>query len=197
MNVPLPLPMRIVTVLATSVGHGEVHPPVTGEVAGDDRIGAPGTGIGGRLSNVPLPLPRKMATSLRPGSATARSVRPSPLKSAATIAVARSRRQGDGQRLLERAVAVAWQDRDGVGARLMTARPRLPLPVKSPVATAAVSVPTGLAVVSWKVPSPLPSNTEISLGAVVSRRQVEPAVAVEIARDDIYRGRSPAKSAAA
>ena len=46
---------------------------------------------------------------------------------------------------------------------LRTARPRLPLPVKSPVATAAVRMPTGLAVDSSKVPSPLPRSTEMSL----------------------------------
>ena len=72
---------------------------------------------------------------------------------------------------------------------LTTARPRLPLPVKSPAATADGEFPTTFATGSWKVPSPLPRQDGDVAGADVSRGQVEAAVSVEIARDQCDRAR--------
>ena len=142
-NVPSPLPRRMVTgARCTRSATARSMLPVAGEVARDDaHTGRPATGIGGRLWNVPSPLPRRMETSSRLGSATARSVRPSPLKSAATIDVAPL----PGGKAT---VKGCWNVPSPLPGRMVTlsepwlttARPRLPLPVKSPVATAAVSI---------------------------------------------------------
>ena len=67
--------------------------------------------------------------------------------------------------------------------KLATARSSRPSPLKSPATTTSGYVPsTAQAADGWNVPSPLPSSTETGVGAVVRRGQVEPAVAVEIAR---------------
>ena len=72
---------------------------------------------------------------------------------------------------------------------LTTARPRLPLPVKSPVATAAVVVADRVGGRYLEGAVALAQEHGDVGGAEVSRGQVEAAVAVEIARDEIDRGR--------
>ena len=103
------------------IRHGQVNPAVSREVARRDRARA--AGHGDRREGLEGPVTvvqenRDRAESSPAGSTssdvsvTAKSVRPSPLKSAATIDVGVApRRQWDGHGLLERAVAIARQDR--------------------------------------------------------------------------------------
>ena len=119
-------------------------------------------------------------------------MRPSSLKSAATIAVgAATRRQGDGQGLLERAVAVARQDGHAVGALVDDGH--------AEVAVAGeVAGRDGGRVIADHVGGRFLERA-VALaqehgdvgGAGVSRGQVEAAVAVEIARHDNGRPAAP------
>ena len=103
-------------------------------------------------------------TSLESALATARSGRPSPLKSPATRAIEQRPRRVP-HLVPEGAVAVAQQHRHVAGdwSWRRPGRSR-PSPLKSPatsgdgLATRRVTAPG-----SWKVPSPLPSNTDTSL----------------------------------
>ena len=121
---------------------------------------------------------------------TARSVRPSLLKSAATMDVAPL----PGGKAT---VKGCWNVPSPLPGRMVTlsepwlttATPRLPLPVKSPVATAAAALPTTLPGGSSKRAVALAQEDRDVGGADVSRGQVEAAVAVEIARDEVDRGR--------
>ena len=146
------------------INHGQVDLAVAGEVARDDRIrAAPGGSAIVELWNVPSPLPRRMETSSRLESVTARSVRPSLLKSAATMDVAPL----PGGKAT---VKGCWNVPSPLPGRMVTlsepwlttATPRLPLLVKSPVARAAALLPTTLPGGFSNVPSPLPRSTEMS-----------------------------------
>ena len=128
----------------------------------------------------------------RPESATARSVRPSSLKSAATIDVA-------PLPCGKATVKGCWNVPSPLPGRMVTlsepslttARPRLPLPVKSPVATADVPLPTTVGDRFLEGAVAFAQEHGDVAGADVPRGQVEAAVAVEIARDDRLRRLTP------
>ena len=121
---------------------------------------------------------------------TARSVRPSLLKSAATMDVAPL----PGGKAT---VKGCWNVPSPLPGRMVTlsepwlttATPRLPLPVKSPVATAAVVVADRVGGRFLERAVALAQEHGDVGGADVSRGQVKAAVAVEIARHEIDRGR--------
>ena len=192
-NVPSPLPRRMVTELVNAIDDGQVDASVAREVARGDRDTGrrqPGSGSSGMSRRR---CPGGWMTSSRLGSATARSVRPSSLKSAATIdRRAAAGRQRDGQGLLERAVAIAGQDGHAVRAVVEDGH------AEAAVAGEVAGRDGGRAVADRVGGRSLERAVALAQehgdvgGADVSGGEVEAAVAVEIARHESRSGPYPA-----
>ncbi len=156
--------------------------------------GPPGTGIGGRAVERAVAVAQEDGDLVEvDGSATARSVRPSPLKSAATI--------DDAPLPAGKAtVKGCWNVPSPLPGRMVTlsepwlttARPRLPLPVKSPVATATAVVADRVGGRFLEGAVAFAQEHGDVVGVDVSRGQVEAAVAVEIAGHESDRRPCPA-----
>ena len=118
--------------------------------------------------------------------ATARSVRPSPLKSPATRA---SGEVPAAYRTWSWKVPSPLPSNTDTSLepQLATARSVRPSPLKSPATRASGEVPAAYRTWSWKVPSPLPSNTDTSFRSPITGvgdGQVGAAVAVEVPRHE-------------
>ena len=107
--------------------------------------------------------------------ATARSVRPSPLKSPATRALGTI---PAAYRTWSWKVPSPLPSNTDTSSEppLATARSGRPSPLKSPATRAHGAVPAAYRTWSWKVPSPLPSNTDTSLEpSLATARSVRPS----------------------
>ena len=68
--------------------------------------------------------------------------------------------------------------------RFATARSSLPSPLKSPTATETGALPVPKSVFAPKLPVPVPSRIETVVLFMVRHRQIELAIAIEIAHRD-------------
>ena len=141
-KVPSPLPSSTDTVLSLDVGDGQVGAAVAGEVARHDGVGVRPHGVGrpgsGTCRRRCPAAPTRSCLLL----ATARSRRPSPLKSPATTAIGLGP-DGVGDLGPEGAVAVAQEHRDACPLPPVgDGEVGWPSPVKSPATMASGSDPT-------------------------------------------------------
>ena len=141
---------------------------------------------------MPSPLPRRIETSFEAG------VGDGQVGAAVAVEVGRHdrrraapRRQGDGQGLLERAVAVARQDGHAVGALVDDGHAEVAVAgeVAGRDGGRGVADRVGGRFLEGAVAFAQKHGDVV--GADVSRGQVEAAVAVEIARDQIERRSTP------
>ena len=131
---------------------------------------------------VPSPLPSNTDTVPDP-FATARSVRPSPVKSPATMATGLGP-HGVGDLVLEGAVAVAQQHRHvvRVAGVVATARSVRPSPLKSPATMASGIGPHGVGDLVLEGAVAVAQQHRHGVVALVCDGQVGAAVAVEVPR---------------
>ena len=179
------------------IGHGQVDAPVAGEVARDDRIRA------ARHRDRRQALERPVAVAQEDGDLVETRVGDGQVGAAVVVEVGRHDRRRRRSPCGKATVKGCWNVPSPLPGRMVTlsepwlttARPRLPLPVKSPVATAAVVMPTSVGGRFLEGAVAFAQEHGDVGGADVSRGQVEAAVAVEIARDD-DRSRSTRRAAA-
>ena len=131
--------------------------------------------IGPGAVNVPLRL-SNTDTLLERLLATARSVRPSPLKSAATRDFGPSYPAAYRTWFWKVPSPLPSNTDTSLEPSLATARSVRPSPLKSPVTRAYGPYPAAYRTWFWKVPSPLPSSTDTSLSLkLATARSVRPS----------------------